>query len=135
MSRTTERVGRSGEYFVASLLSQISDTVLMVPHSAEADLLFEYNNTLYKVQVKTKTKIEKHRTNWRFDMRRGSHTKNRSYENGAIDIFAFVSLQHMNVVFYEPKKTESFTVKDEKMKNNKPIDNILDILDKLHYTT
>jgi hypothetical protein len=64
MSRTTERVGRSGEYFVASLLSQISDTVLMVPHSAEADLLFEYNNTLYKVQVKTKTKIEKHRTNW-----------------------------------------------------------------------
>lgn len=135
MSRTTERVGRSGEYFVASLLSQISDTVLMVPHSAEADLLFEYNNTLYKVQVKTKTKIEKHRTNWRFDMRRGSHTKNRSYENGAIDIFAFVSLQHMNVVFYEPKKTDSFTVKDEEMKNNNPIDNILDILDKLHYTT
>lgn len=135
MSRTTERVGRSGEYFVASLLSQISDTVLMVPHSAEADLLFDYNNTLYKVQVKTKTKIEKHRTSWRFDMRRGSHTKNRSYENGAIDIFAFVSLQHMNVVFYEPKKTESFTVKDEKMKNNNPIDNILDILDKLHYTT
>ena len=135
MSRTTERVGRSGEYFVASLLSQISDTVLMVPHSAEADLLFEYNNTLYKVQVKTKTKIEKHRVNWRFDMRRGSHTKNRTYEDGAIDIFAFVSLQHMNVVFYEPKKTESFTVKDEKMKNNKPIDNILDILDKLHYTT
>jgi len=41
----------------------------------------------------------------------------------------------MNVVFYEPKKTDSFTVKDEEMKNNNPIDNILDILDKLHYTT
>ena len=135
MSRTTERVGRSGEYFVASLLSQISDTVLMIPHSAEADLLFDYNNTLYRVQVKTKTKIEKHRANWRFDMRRGSHTKNRTYEDGSIDIFAFVSLQHMNVVFYEPKKTESFTVKDEEMKNNNPIDNILDILDKVHYTT
>ena len=134
MSRTTERVGRSGEYFVASLLSQISDTVLMVPHSAEADVLFQYNNTLYKVQVKTKTKIEKHRANWRFDMRRGSHTKNRSYENGAIDIFAFVSLEYMNVVFRKADDTNSVTIKDEEMKNNKPIDNILDILDKVHYT-
>ena len=134
MSRTTERVGRSGEYFVASLLSQISDTVLMVPHSAEADVLFQYNNTLYKVQVKTKTKIEKHRANWRFDMRRGSHTKNRSYENGAIDIFAFVSLEYMNVVFRKADDTSSVTIKDEEMKNNKPIDNVLDILDKVHYT-
>ena len=134
MSRTTERVGRSGEYFVASLLSQISDTVLLVPHSAEADVLFQYNNTLYKVQVKTKTKIEKHRANWRFDMRRGSHTKNRSYENGAIDIFAFVSLEYMNVVFRKADDTNSVTIKDEEMKNNKPIDNILDILDKVHYT-
>jgi hypothetical protein len=134
MSRTTERVGRSGEYFVASLLSQISDTVLMVPHSAEADVLFQYNNTLYKVQVKTKTKIEKHRANWRFDMRRGSHTKNRSYENGAIDIFAFVSLEYMNVVFRKADDTSSVTIKDEEMKNNNPIDNVLDILDKVHYT-
>ena len=135
MSRTTERVGRSGEYFVASLLSQISDTVLLVPHSAEADVLFQYNNTLYKVQVKTKTKIEKHRANWRFDMRRGSHTKNRSYENGAIDIFALVSLEYMNVVFRKADDTSSVTIKDEEMKNNNPIDNILDILDKVHYTT
>jgi hypothetical protein len=134
MSRTTERVGRSGEYFVASLLSQISDTVLLVPHSAEADVLFQYNNTLYKVQVKTKTKIEKHRANWRFDMRRGSHTKNRSYENGAIDIFALVSLEYMNVVFRKADDTHSVTIKDEEMKNNNPIDNILDILDKVHYT-
>jgi hypothetical protein len=132
MSRTTERVGRSGEYFVASLLSQISDTVLIVPHSAEADVLFEYNNTLYKVQVKTKTKIEKHRANWRFDMRRGSHTKNRSYENGSIDIFAFVSLEHMNVVFRKPSNVSNITIKDEEMKNNKPIENVLQLLGSLN---
>jgi hypothetical protein len=132
MSRTTERVGRSGEYFVASLLSQISDTVLIVPHSAEADVLFQYNNTLYKVQVKTKTKIEKHRANWRFDMRRGSHTKNRSYENGSIDIFAFVSLEHMNVVFRKPSNVSNITIKDEEMKNNKPIENVLQLLGSLN---
>ena len=128
MSRTTERVGRSGEYFVASLLSQISDTVLVVPHSAEADILFQYKNTLYKVQVKTKTKIEKHRANWRFDMRRGSHTKNRNYEDGSIDIFAFVSLEHMNVVFRKFSKAITITIKDKEIKDNNPIENILDIL-------
>ena len=132
MSRTTERVGRSGEYFVAALLSQISDTVLIVPHSAEADVLFQYNNTLYKVQVKTKTKIEKHRANWRFDMRRGSHTKNRSYENGSIDIFAFVSLEYMNVVFRKPSNVSNITIKDEEMKNNKPIENVLQLLGSLN---
>jgi hypothetical protein len=128
MSRTTERVGRSGEYFVASLLSQISDTVLVVPHSAEADILFQHDNILYKVQVKTKTKIEKHRANWRFDMRRGSHTKNRNYEDGSIDIFAFVSLEHMNVVFRKFSEGVTITIKDKEMKDNNPIKNILDIL-------
>ena len=128
MSRTTERVGRSGEYFVASVLSRISDLVLVVPHSAEADILFQYKNTLYKVQVKTKTKIEKHRANWRFDMRRGSHTKNRNYEDGSIDIFAFVSLEHMNVVFRKFSEGVTITIKDKEMKDNNPIENILDIL-------
>jgi hypothetical protein len=128
MSRITERVGRSGEYFVASLLSQISDTVLVIPHSAEADILFQYDNTVYKVQVKTKTKIEKNRANWRFDMRRGSHTKNRNYEDGSIDIFAFVSLQYMNVVFRKSNKANNVTIKDKEMKDNNPIENILDIL-------
>ena len=53
MPRATERVGRSGEYLTAALLSQISDTVLIVPHGSEADIVFEHEARLYKVQVKT----------------------------------------------------------------------------------
>ena len=52
MPSTTERVGRSGEYLTAALLSQISDTVLIVPHGSEADIVFEHEARLYKVQVK-----------------------------------------------------------------------------------
>ena len=59
MGRLTERVGRRGEYFVASILAQVSDTVLIVPHGAEADIVFEYKRKLYKCQVKTKTKKDK----------------------------------------------------------------------------
>ena len=61
-------------------------------------------------------------------MRRGSHTKNRNYEDGSIDIVAFVSLEHMNVVFRKPSKATNITIKDKEIKNNNPIENILDIL-------
>jgi hypothetical protein len=41
MPRQSERIGRSGEYLVASLLSLYADTVVIVPHSAEADIIFD----------------------------------------------------------------------------------------------
>ena len=61
-------------------------------------------------------------------MRRGSHTKNRNYEDGSIDIFALVSLQHMNVVFRKPGKANNATIKDKEMRDNNPVENILEIL-------
>ena len=131
MPRATERVGRSGEYLTAALLSQVSDTVMVVPHGSEADLVFEHNNKLYKVQVKTQSKIEKSRKNWRFDMRRGANTKNRNYKEQAVDIFALASLLHRNVVFIKPMDQNQLTISDEHMKNNDPVKNLNDILDNI----
>ena len=128
MPSATERVGRSGEYLAAALLSQVSDTVLIVPHGSEADVNVEYENKLYKVQVKTSSKINKGRVNWRFDMRRGSHTKQRDYQEQAVDIFALVSLKYRNAVFIKPIDQNQLTIADEHIKNNDPIKNILDII-------
>ena len=132
MPRATERVGRSGEYLTAALLSQISDTVLIVPHGSEADIVFEHEARLYKVQVKTASKINTGRVNWRFDMRRGAHTKDRFYKDQAIDIFALVSLKYRNVVFVKPMQQNQLTIDDEHMKNNDAIKNIIDILCDIH---
>ena len=99
MGRVTERLGRSGEYFTASVLALVSDTVIIVPHGAEADIIFDYEDKLYKCQVKSKTKKEKNHNKWRFDLRRGSHTKNRHFAEGAIDIYALYSKQYNNVIF------------------------------------
>ena len=96
MPRQSERVGRSGEYLVASLLSLYADTVVIVPHSAEADIIFDVDHTLYKCQVKTQSKIRNHRVSWEYDFRRGSFTKKRQYDKDAIDVYAMVAL--------EPKK-------------------------------
>tara|TARA_Y100001937_G_C7124494_1_gene334263 strand:- start:1900 stop:2304 length:405 start_codon:yes stop_codon:yes gene_type:complete len=118
MGRLTERVGRRGEYLVASILAQVSDTVLIVPHGAEADIVFEYRKKLYKCQVKTKTKKEKGHRKWRFDLRRGSHTKKRHFRKGALDLYAMCSLQHNNVIFlpFVPGKNE-VRISDEEMKS------------------
>jgi len=131
MPRATERVGRSGEYLTAALLSLVSDTVMVVPHGSEADLVFEHNNKLYKVQVKTSSKINTGRVNWRFDMRRGSHSKDREYQKQAVDIFALVSLKYRNVVFIRPMDQNQITIADEHMKNNDSVKNLNDILDNI----
>jgi hypothetical protein len=131
MPRATERVGRSGEYLTAALLSLVSDTVMVVPHGSEADLVFEHNNKLYKVQVKTSSKINTGRVNWRFDMRRGSHSKDREYQKQAVDIFALVSLKYRNVVFIKPIDQNQITIADEHMKNNDSVKNLNDILDNI----
>ena len=131
MPRATERVGQSGEYLTAALLSLVSDTVLIVPHGSEADIVFEHNNKLYKVQVKTSSKINTGRVNWRFDMRRGSHSKDREYQKQAVDIFALVSLKYRNVVFIKPMNQNQITIADEHMKNNDSVKNLNDILDNI----
>tara|TARA_R100001510_G_scaffold29514_1_gene26168 strand:- start:4265 stop:4678 length:414 start_codon:yes stop_codon:yes gene_type:complete len=118
MSRQTERIGRSGEFLTASVLSLISDTVSVTPHGSHADVLFEWENKIYKCQVKTKSKIGTHDRGWRFDFRRGSHTKNRNYDKGSIDVYALVSLEHQTICFYpfSCAKTQT-TISDQTMKN------------------
>ena len=121
MGRSTERIGRSGEYFTASILSLISDTVLIVPHGAEADIVFDYKNKIYKCQVKTKSKKGKYKSSWRFDLRRGSHSKSRAFKKNSIDLFALVSLEYMNVLFFPYQKKGSLYIKEEEMKEKESI--------------
>jgi len=132
MPLATERVGRFGEYLTAAILSQVCDTVAVVPHNASADIIFEHNLKLYKCQVKTQSKIEERRGNWRFDMRKGQRVAHRKYKGNEIDLFAFVSITHRNVVFSKPLDQAQLTINDEHMKNNDAIKNIKDILKNLN---
>jgi len=113
MPRQSERVGRSGEYLVASLLSLHADTVMIVPHSAEADIIFDVDHKLYKCQVKTQSKIQNCRVSWVYDFRRGAYTKERFYTEDAIDVYALVALKHQTVQFMFPKGLKQISFKDE----------------------
>jgi len=125
MSRTTERIGRSGEFLTASVLSLVSDTVSVIPHGSHADILFEWQDKIYKCQVKTKSQIGTHDKGWRFDFRRGSHTKNRRYDKGNIDIYALVSLKHQTICFHTFTCSRmQTTISDETMKNTNSLDSL-----------
>ena len=101
MNRATERLGRSGEYFTASILSMQSDSVLFMPPNSEVDLLFNYNQTFLKVQVKTKShRHESEKNLWKFDIRRSSHTKKRFFTKEQIDLFALCCTEYDKVLFY-----------------------------------
>ncbi len=106
--RRSERIGRAGEYYVCFVLSQLSDTVSLIPHGSHADIIFEWKDKLYKCQVKTVSKrrkvISKHtgesyRTGFKFDLRRGSHSKNRSYKAEDVDIYALFIIPLRKVIF------------------------------------
>ena len=131
MPLATERVGRFGEYLTAAILSQVCDTVAVVPHNASADIVFEHNLKLYRCQVKTQSEIEECRGNWRFDMRKGQRVKHRKYKDNEIDLFAFVAVTHRNVVFSLPLEQSQLTIVDEHMKHNDAVKNVLEILEGL----
>lgn len=74
--------------------------------------------------------MEKHRINWRFDLRRGKLVKDRNYSQDSVEIFALVCLEYMNVVFVKKPDKSQVTIVDEHMKNNDAVKNLLDILEK-----
>ena len=131
MPRQSERIGRSGEYLVASLLSLYADTVVIVPHSAEADIIFDVNHKLYKCQVKTQSKIRNHRVSWEYDFRRGSFTKKRHYEKDAIDVYAMVALEPQKVMFTFPDGSKQKTIKDEEMQATDSLTNVKNLFKEL----
>ena len=131
MPRQSERVGRSGEYLVASLLSLHADTVMIVPHSAEADIIFDVDHKLYKCQVKTQSKIQNCRVSWIYDFRRGAYTKERFYTEDAIDVYALVALKHQTVKFMFPEGLKQISFKDEDVQTWDTLENTKNLFKEL----
>lgn len=130
MARKTERIGRSGEYLVCSVIARESDTVTVMPHTSHADVIFEWKSKLYRCQVKTVTHIEAKYKNWRFDIRKGRTTTGRHYKKNQIDIVAMVNLKYQTICFraFCDCQTTQITIKDEIMKSTNSIQSFKDAM-------
>ncbi len=131
MAFPSHQVGRAGEHLVAYFLSFIAENVFFTHPNSMADIVFEYKNKFYLVQVKTKSKMNKDRINWRYDIRKNYQRRNRTPEKDLIDIFAFVNTKYTSVIFSLPPKTSQITFLDDYMKNNDPIKNIKNLLEEI----
>ncbi len=140
MNRATERLGRSGEYFAAAVLSLRSDSVLLMPPGSAADVIFDYEKTFLKVQVKTKQHRNKVDNGfWKFDIRRGSSTKERLFKASQVDLFALCCLKYNKVLFYpfHAVKTDRGTaktaiyVRDDVIRNTASTDSLESALESI----
>ena len=131
MTRATERIGRSGEYLTCSVIARETDTVTVLPHGSHTDIIFEWENKMYRCQVKTVTHIEKTQKNWRFDIRKGKNATGRHYKKNQIDIIEMVNLKYQTVCFraFSDCKTTQITIKDEIMKTTDSIENFKEAMD------
>lgn len=139
MNRATQRLGKSGEYFTASVLSLISDYVIVNTDGAQADVLFEYESDFLKVQVKTKSKRNNKKPGWKFDIRRGSHSKERFFRKGYVDLFALYCAKYKKILFFPFHKTINekghsktcIYVTDDNMKNANSMESLESALQSL----
>lgn len=122
MTRKTERLGKHGEFKVCSYLSLFSDTVTIVPHGSETDLVAEFDGSLLRFQVKTTVMKRKRysrstgkftgRSGWQFDMRRSGNTVNRNY-SGSIDIFVLYIKPMDKLLFFRPSEKQKIAITEK----------------------
>jgi hypothetical protein len=134
-----DRIGTSGEYLTASVLALYTDTIILIPGSAQADIAFDVNGRLYRCQVKTRTAMWKRKRNyerWSFDLRRGARSKDeRRYSSQEIDVFACVALPLNKVFFLANVNPPTQVLKtQEEMLELDPKESLQDALHQLNNT-
>jgi len=88
--------------------------------------VFEWENKMYRCQVKTVTHIEKGRISWRFDLRKGSHSNCRIYKENTIDVYALVNLKYQNIYFvpFVDCKKAQLSINDDIMESTNSINSL-----------
>ncbi len=97
------RIGRAGEYLVASHLIRSLDELFEAPSSSRYDYLVHNKENVYKVQVKTTaSKFEHHSSDWvRWDLTKRVRKIKKGYTKEEVDLFAFVYLP-LDIVEFIP---------------------------------
>ena len=120
------RLGAYGESLVKSILLVHADFVTETCFGHPSDLFVEFgNNSLFRVQVKTRT-ITNGTWTFPFENHRNKSDAHRSYQN---DILAFVFMPHKKVMFKANDSTQKYFKFSEKhLLENIEIDSLKETL-------
>ena len=111
--QSAQRVGILGETIVQAFLLGVADFCYQTQFGHPADLIVEFgNNTLYKVQVKTRNLGAKGKYSFPIEHHRKISETHKHYH---IDLFAFVFLPSRNILFKANTSTQKYFIFDKKV--------------------
>lgn len=107
MQKNSLKIGHAGEHFTCFVCLMQGFDAYKIGGQRKFDVLIEYNNKLYKIQVKTSMYKDKSKKNpsLTFQLRRRSmnykskKSIDHRYKDTEIDMYAFVSPEYLKVAF------------------------------------
>ena len=139
MQKNSLKIGHAGEHFTCFVSLMQGYDAYKVSGQKKFDVLIEYNNILYKVQVKTSQYRDRSKKNpsLTFQLRRRAmdYTTKKSvdhkYRKRDIDLYAFVSPEYLKIAFIPVKdivNTYKLNLREEDFKKH-TLDKALERLD------
>jgi len=113
---TDFQVGKAGEHLVISELLSLGYESFMAGESLPYDIVFEKDNKLFRVQVKTSRSPSsvpqrtKDTTGYIYHIKRRGSNGKKQYTENDIDLFAIVALDTKEIGYFFPRDVKSTLV-------------------------
>jgi len=106
-NHNAKRLGSLGESLVKSCLLEYSDFCYETCESHPADLIVEFGNALYKVQVKSRNRSKEGKYTFPIESHRSKSDTHRNYH---CDIYAFVFFPEKRILFVPNASNQRYFV-------------------------
>ena len=125
------RLGSLGESYVATVLLEWCDFVLVANHTTPYDLILDHNNRLYKVQVKTVNQ-SKTKSGMRYRFHALRPQRSEQYYKSRSDIFALVFYPEKICLFRPNTGNQRHYTFDKAPTRQEEFNSLQDTLAELH---
>ena len=109
-NHNAKRLGSLGESLVKSCLLEYSDFCYETCESHPADLIVEFGNALYKVQVKSRNKSKEGKYTFPIENHRSKSDTHKHYH---CDIYAFVFFPGKRILFVPNSSSQKYFIYQE----------------------
>ena len=128
-NHNAKRLGSLGESLVKSCLLEYSDFCYETCESHPADLIVEFGNALYKVQVKSRNRSKEGKYTFPIESHRSKSDTHRNYH---CDIYAFVFFPEKRIIFIPNASNQRYFVfQASAMVDNMELDSLQETLGSL----
>jgi len=125
-NNNAKRLGSLGESLVKSCLLEYSDWCYETCESHPADLIVEFGNALYKIQVKARNKSNQGKYTFPNESHRSKSETHRNYH---CDIYAFVFFPEKRILFIPNSSGQRYFVfQDNAIVDNMEYDSLQETL-------